>query len=162
MLCRTPSRAALRGGARAASSLTKVDGRFSAVLPSRVLRHGARTASTLTKVDGRFSAVLWGSLRYPMEKMRKHPFVVSVRDGSIDHSTMRWYLEQDFLYLVHYGRAFKILSARVPVENAARHLTSCAEALSPSRLLVAQWGGGEAPSAGWQRGAALRVILVLH
>ena len=56
MLCRTPSRAALRGGARAASSLTKV--------------------------DGRFSTVLWGSLRYPMEKMRKHPFVVSVRDGA--------------------------------------------------------------------------------
>ena len=115
LCCRAPSRAALRGGARAASSLTKV--------------------------DGRFSAVLWGSLRYPMEKMRKHPFVVSVRDGSIDVGTMRWYLEQDFLYLVHYGRAFKILSARVPVENAARHLTSCAEALSPTRL------GKEAASA---------------
>jgi len=105
------------------------------------LRGGAWAASTFTKVEGRFSTVLWGSLRYPMEKMRKHPFVLSVRDGSIDEATMRWYLEQDFLYLVHYGRAFKILSARVPVENAARHLTSCAEALSPSRL------GKEAASA---------------
>ena len=117
MLCRAPSRAALRGGARAASSLTTV--------------------------DGRFSAVLWGSLRYPMEKMRKHPFVVSVRDGSIDEDTMRWYLEQDFLYLVHYGRAFKILSARVPVENAARHLTalptSPATQVRPLRFLTLLW-----------------------
>jgi thiaminase/transcriptional activator TenA len=94
-----------------------------------------RPASTLSKVQHpRFSDALWDALRYPLEKMRKHPFVKGVRDGTVDERTMRFYLEQDFIYVIHYGRAIKMLSARVPAERAAQHLTAIAAALDPTRL----------------------------
>lgn len=94
-----------------------------------------------TAAAPRFSDTLWSQLEQPLEKMHRHPFVAAVRDGSIDEATMRFYLEQDFLYLIHYGRAFKILSARVQgvegsaaAERASKMLTACAAGLDPKKL----------------------------
>jgi len=67
----------------------------------------------------------------------------------------------------HGARLVALLTLRRALRQWARSVAAArgpplAAALSPSRLLVAAWGGGEAPSAGWQRGAALRVMLVLR
>ena len=65
--------------------------------------------------------------------MSVHPFVSGVRAGTVDEKTMHFYLEQDFLYLVHYGRAMKILSARCP-ERPSRLLSLVASGLDPYQL----------------------------
>eukprot|EP01047_Picozoa_sp_COSAG01_P043109 COSAG01_NODE_3809_length_5675_cov_5.163349_1_plen_328_part_10 len=85
--------------------------------------------------DRRFSASLWRSLEPPLEKMRAHPFIRGVRDGTIGEASMYFYLQQDFLFLVHYGRTMRILSARMPPsEPASRLLSRVADCLDPVEI----------------------------
>jgi thiaminase/transcriptional activator TenA len=38
----------------------------------------------------------------------KHPFVQGIADGSLDHEKFRYYMIQDYLYLIDYARVFAI------------------------------------------------------
>ena len=100
------------------------------------LAKGKRSAVAAEgKADRRFRASLWRSLESgPLEKMSRHPFVTGLRDGTVDEQSMRFYLEQDFLYCVQYGRAMQVLSARITTERAANLLSRTAAALAPAKL----------------------------
>jgi thiaminase/transcriptional activator TenA len=43
-----------------------------------------------------------------------HPFVRGLGDGTLDESSFRWYIRQDYLFLIDYGRLLSLGAARAP------------------------------------------------
>jgi thiaminase/transcriptional activator TenA len=43
-----------------------------------------------------------------------HPFIRGVADGTIDPDRFRFFIRQDYLYLIDYGRCFALAAARAP------------------------------------------------
>ena len=43
-----------------------------------------------------------------------HPFVEGLRDGTLDKEKFRYYIMQDYLYLIDYARVFAIGAAKAP------------------------------------------------
>lgn len=44
----------------------------------------------------------------------EHPFVRGIRDGSLDHDKFRYYILQDYHYLIDYVRMFAMGAAKAP------------------------------------------------
>ena len=44
----------------------------------------------------------------------EHPFVTGIGDGTLDVEKFKFYVRQDYLYLVDYGRVLALASARAP------------------------------------------------
>ena len=43
-----------------------------------------------------------------------HPFVEGLRDGTLDKEKFRYYIMQDYLYLIDYARVFAVGAAKAP------------------------------------------------
>ena len=48
------------------------------------------------------------------EAEKQHPFVRGLGDGSLPAETFRFYLEQDYLFLIEYAKVFSIAATRAP------------------------------------------------
>ena len=44
----------------------------------------------------------------------KHPFITGIGDGTLDVESFKFYMRQDYLYLIEYSRVLAIASARSP------------------------------------------------
>ena len=44
----------------------------------------------------------------------RHPFVTGIGDGTLDVDKFRFYVRQDYLYLIDYGRVIALAAARSP------------------------------------------------
>jgi thiaminase/transcriptional activator TenA len=44
----------------------------------------------------------------------EHPFIRGIGDGTIDPDRFRFFIRQDYLYLIEYGRLFSLACARAP------------------------------------------------
>ena len=44
----------------------------------------------------------------------EHPFVIGVGDGSLDVNRFKFYIRQDYLYLIDYSRVLALASAKAP------------------------------------------------
>jgi len=52
-----------------------------------------------------------GSVR---RSILEHPFVIGVGDGSLDVNKFKFYIQQDYIYLIDYSRVLGLASARAP------------------------------------------------
>jgi thiaminase/transcriptional activator TenA len=74
-----------------------------------------------------------------------HPFVRGIADGTIDPERFRFFIRQDYRYLIDYGRAFALACARAPrLEEMERfaelaHSTLRTE-MDLHRAYAAEWG----------------------
>jgi len=60
-----------------------------------------------------------------------HPFVRAIGDGSVDRDRFRFWVKQDYLFLVDYARLFALAAARAPdVETMTAFARLCHETLS--------------------------------
>jgi thiaminase/transcriptional activator TenA len=48
------------------------------------------------------------------DKYYRHPFVEGIRDGNLDKEKFRYYIIQDYLYLIDYARVFALGAAKSP------------------------------------------------
>ena len=44
----------------------------------------------------------------------KHPFITGIGDGTLDVEVFKYYIRQDYLYLIEYSRMLALASARAP------------------------------------------------
>jgi len=74
-----------------------------------------------------------------------HPFVRGVADGSLPEAAFRWYVRQDYVFLVDYGRLLALGASRAP---RLEQMTRFAE-LARS-VLVTEMDLHRAFAAGWE------------
>jgi len=68
----------------------------------------------------RFSATLWQQAAPIYQAIIEHPFNRDLADGSLPRERFEFYIQQDALYLVDFGRALAIVGSRLT--NPARVL----------------------------------------
>jgi thiaminase/transcriptional activator TenA len=56
----------------------------------------------------------------------EHPFVRGIGDGTLSEERFRWYVRQDYLFLIDYGRLLALGAARAPRLEWMRRLASLA------------------------------------
>lgn len=69
----------------------------------------------------KFSERLYDKLQPIWRKNHAHPFVRGIGDGSLDQKKFRFYMIQDYLYLIEYAKLFAIGAVKATkVETMAR------------------------------------------
>jgi thiaminase/transcriptional activator TenA len=74
-----------------------------------------------------------------------HPFVRGLGDGSLDESAFRYYIRQDYLFLIDYGRLLSLGAARAPRVKWMRRFAGLASSvleteMSLHREFAGRWG----------------------
>jgi thiaminase/transcriptional activator TenA len=65
------------------------------------------------------------------EREKQHPFVLGIGRGDLDAARFRYYLEQDYLYLIDYAKVFALGAVRAPdLATEAYFAKLCAETLN--------------------------------
>ncbi len=82
----------------------------------------------------------------------EHPFVRAIGDGSLPEACFRHYLQQDYLFLIHFARAYALAAFKGETLADIRRGAEAALAIADTemRLHVAfceRWGLGEAEMA---------------
>jgi thiaminase/transcriptional activator TenA len=96
-----------------------------------------------------FSDLLHQAAADVWEAQHHHPFVCGIRDGTLDADRFRFYVRQDYLFLIDYGRLLAVACARAPrLEWMARfaelaHATLHTE-MDLHRAYAAEWDISEA------------------
>src|SRR6516164_3833282 len=62
----------------------------------------------------RFSERLRQAAAEVWEAQHEHPFVGGIADGTLDPDRFRFYIRQDYLFLIDYGRLLALACARAP------------------------------------------------
>lgn len=81
-----------------------------------------------------------------------HPFVRAIGDGSVDMAQFRFWVRQDYLFLIDYARLFALATARAPdIEAMTMFAKLCHETLATEmalhRTYAAEFGISEAQLA---------------
>ncbi|MEJ2861964.1 thiaminase II [Actinomycetospora flava] len=63
-----------------------------------------------------FSDELWDAGAGIYDRVRAHPFLTGLSDGTLPHGAFRHFVVQDAHYLRGYARALAVLAARAPTE----------------------------------------------
>ncbi|WP_044895712.1 thiaminase II [Bacillus alveayuensis] len=61
-----------------------------------------------------FTNRLYEKAKYIWDQYYTHPFVKGIGDGTLDIDKFRFYMEQDYLYLIDYSRLFALGSLKAP------------------------------------------------
>jgi len=74
-----------------------------------------------------------------------HPFVRGLGDGTLDEGAFRFYIRQDYLFLIDYGRLLSLGAARAPRLSWTRRFAGLAQAVLETemelhRAFAARWG----------------------
>jgi len=109
----------------------------------------------------RFSEQLREHAADVWEAQHKHPFVRGIADGTLDAQRFRFYVRQDYLFLIDYGRLLALACARAPrLQWMARFAELARSTLHTEMQLhrdyAAQWGISNAELEHEQPQAATR------
>ena len=74
-----------------------------------------------------------------------HPFVRGLGDGSLDEAAFRFYIRQDYLFLIDYGRLLSLGAARAPRVEWMRRFAALASSVLETEMALhrefaARWG----------------------
>jgi thiaminase/transcriptional activator TenA len=92
-----------------------------------------------------FSAELREAAAPVWDAQLNHPFVRGIGDGSLPEDRFRFYVRQDYLFLIDYGRLLALAAARAPRLEWMRRFASLAESVLETemdlhRQFAARWG----------------------
>src|SRR6185295_18622287 len=91
-----------------------------------------------------FSAELREAAAPVWERHVAHPFVAGIGDGSLPEEKFRFYVRQDYLFLIDYGRLLALAAARAPRLEWMRRFSALAQSVLESemdlhRQFAARW-----------------------
>jgi thiaminase/transcriptional activator TenA len=74
-----------------------------------------------------------------------HPFVRGMGDGTLDEAVFRWYIRQDYRFLIDYGRLLSLGAARAPRLSWMRRFAGLSLAVLETEMelhrgFAARWG----------------------
>ena len=85
---------------------------------------------------GRFSDRLRATADLVWQAQHDHPFVRAIGDGSVDMARFRFWVRQDYLFLIDYARLFALAVARAPDLDAMTTFAKlCHETLTTEMAL---------------------------
>ena len=92
-----------------------------------------------------FAAELRGAAGATWQAQHEHPFVRGIGDGSLPEDAFRFYVRQDYLFLVEYGRLLALGAARAPRLEWMRRFSALAQSVLETemdlhRQFAARWG----------------------
>lgn len=92
-----------------------------------------------------FSAELREASAPVWEAHLNHPFVRGIGDGTLPEERFRFYVRQDYLFLIDYGRLLALAAARAPRLEWMRRFASLAQSVLETemdlhRQFAARWG----------------------
>ena len=70
------------------------------------------------------------------DRYNEHPFVLGIQDGTLDREKFRYYIIQDYLYLLDYAKSFAIGIAKAKSPETTRLFSGYIEALQPDVVIV--------------------------
>jgi thiaminase/transcriptional activator TenA len=93
----------------------------------------------------RFSDQLRHAAADIWEAQHQHPFVRGIRDGTLDPERFRFYLRQDYLFLIDYARLLALGCARGPRLELMERFAELAsfalrDEMNVHRAYAAEWG----------------------
>jgi len=79
------------------------------------------------------------------EASLQHPFVQGIGDGTLDEAAFQWYVRQDYLFLIDYGRLLSLGAARAPRLSWMRRFAGLSLAVLETEMelhrgFAARWG----------------------
>jgi thiaminase/transcriptional activator TenA len=79
------------------------------------------------------------------EAQHEHPFVRGIGDGTLDPERFRFYIHQDYLFLIEYGRLLALACARAPRLELMQRFADLAQStlrteMELHRAYAAEWG----------------------
>src|SRR5436190_1753379 len=79
------------------------------------------------------------------ERHVAHPFVAGIGDGTLPEDRFRFYVRQDYLFLIDYGRLLALAAARAPRLAWMRRFSALAQSVLETemdlhRQFAARWG----------------------
>jgi thiaminase/transcriptional activator TenA len=100
---------------------------------------------TMSPVRGGFSHELRRAADAIWEAQHAHPFVRGIGDGSLPEERFRFYVRQDYLFLVEYGRLLSLGAARAPRLDWMRRFAGLSHSVLETemelhRQLASRWG----------------------
>jgi len=92
-----------------------------------------------------FSAELREAAAPVWERQVAHPFVVGIGDGTLPEDRFRFYVRQDYLFLIDYGRLLALGAARAPRLDWMRRFAGLAQSVLETEMdlhreFAARWG----------------------
>ena len=92
-----------------------------------------------------FSAELREAAGPAWEAQVAHPFVRGIGDGTLPEEQFRFYVRQDYLFLIDYGRLLALAAARAPRLEWMRRFAALAQSVLETemdlhRQFAARWG----------------------
>jgi len=77
-----------------------------------------------------------------------HPFVRGLGDGTLDEAAFQFYIRQDYLFLIDYGRLLSLGAARAPRVEWMRRFAALALSVLETEMALhrefaARWGVGD-------------------
>jgi thiaminase/transcriptional activator TenA len=92
-----------------------------------------------------FSAELREAAAPVWERQVAHPFVAGIGDGTLPEDAFRFYVRQDYLFLIDYGRLLALAAARAPRLEWMRRFSGLAQSVLETemdlhRQFAARWG----------------------
>ncbi|MGH2948636.1 MAG: thiaminase II [Solirubrobacteraceae bacterium] len=92
-----------------------------------------------------FSAELRAAAAPAWDAQLAHPFVRGIGDGTLPEERFRFYVRQDYLFLIDYGRLLSLAAARAPRLEWMRRFAALAGSVLETemdlhRQFAARWG----------------------
>lgn len=92
-----------------------------------------------------FSATLRSAADEIWERQHAHPFVRGIGNGTLPEDVFRFYVRQDYLFLIDYGRLLSLGAVRAPRLDWMRRFSALSQAILETemelhRAYAAAWG----------------------
>jgi thiaminase/transcriptional activator TenA len=83
-----------------------------------------------------FAAELRAGAADVWEAQHAHPFVRGIGDGTLDEARFRFYVRQDYRFLIDYGRLLSLGAARAPRLDDMRRFAALAQAVLETEMAL--------------------------